>query len=123
MALELAVISAVAGAVLGLRFKVLILVPAVAFAVMFAVVVGVARDDSVLFIVLMTAAVGSAVQIGYLAGIAIRAVIEWVCALLVGNRNLGLSSLALLWPQTWHANTLGAPDAMARLRQPRPPQG
>jgi hypothetical protein len=123
MALELAVISAVAGAVLGLRYKVLILVPAVMFAVMFAVVVGVARAESVLSVVLLTAAVGAAVQIGYLAGIVMRAVLEWICALLIRNRSLGLGSLGVLWPHAWQLNTGGAPDAVARTRPPRPPQG
>jgi hypothetical protein len=122
MALELAVISAIAGAVLGLRFKVLILVPAVMFAVMFAAVVGIARTDSVLSVVLLMAAVGAAVQIGYLAGIFIRAVFERAWTLLVRNRNLGLSALGLLSPQTWQLNPLGAQDAMARLRH-RPPHG
>jgi hypothetical protein len=122
MALELAVISAIAGAVLGLRFKVLILVPAVMFAVMFAAVVGIARTDSVLSVVLLMAAVGTAVQLGYLAGIAVRAVIERAYALLVRNRNLGLSAFGLLWPQTWQLNPLGAQDAVTRLRQ-RPPHG
>jgi hypothetical protein len=121
MALELAVISVFAGVVLGLRFKVLILVPAVMFAMMFAVLVGVARADSVLSIVLTTVALGGAVQIGYLAGIAIRAVIEWVCALLVRNRNLGLSSVGPFWPHPWQLNAWGGPGAVARLRQPPPP--
>jgi hypothetical protein len=123
MALELAVISAVVGALLGLRYKVLILVPAVLFAMMFAALVGIARIDRVLSVALLMAAVGAAVQIGYLAGIVIRAAIEWACAFLVRNRNLGLSSLGLLWPHAWQLNTWGAPGAMARLRQPRPPQG
>jgi hypothetical protein len=123
MALELAVISAVVGAVLGLRYKVLILVPAIMFALMFAALVGIARTDSALSVVLLMATAGAAVQIGYLAGIVIRAVIEWACALLVRNRNLGLSSLGPLWPQAWQLNTWGAPGAMARLRQPRSPQG
>jgi hypothetical protein len=123
MALELAVISAIAGAVLGLRFKVPILVPAIMFAAMFAAVVGIARTDSVLSVVLLMAAVGAAVQIGYLAGIVIRAVFERACALLVRNRrNLGLSAFGLLSPQTWQLNPLGAQDAMARLRH-RPPHG
>jgi hypothetical protein len=123
MALELAVISAVAGAVLGLRYKVLILVPAVMFAVMFAVIVGIARAESVLSVVLLTAAVGAAVQIGYLAGIVMRAVLEWIYALLIRNRSLGLGSVGLVWPHSWQLNTWGAPDALARMRQPRPPQG
>jgi hypothetical protein len=120
MALELAVISVVAGVVLGLRYKVLILVPAVMFAATFAVIVGVAHADSAWFIVLMTVALGVAVQIGYLAGIFLRAVVEWVWALLIRNRTRGLSSLGPAWPHTAHLNNWMVPTAMAR--QPPPPQ-
>jgi hypothetical protein len=122
MALELAVISVVAGVVLGLRYKVMILVPAVMFAMMFAVVVGIARADSALSIVLLTMALGIAVQMGYLAGIFLRAVLEWIYAFLVRNRTPGLSSLGPVWPHTGHLNSWGAPGAMARLRQRPPPQ-
>jgi hypothetical protein len=122
MALELAFISIVVGVVLGLRYKVLILVPAVMFAMMFAVIVGVARADSVLSVALMTVALGVAVQLGYLAGIFLRALIEWICALLVRNRTPGLSSLGPVWPHTGHLNGWVAPGAMAHLRQRRPPQ-
>jgi hypothetical protein len=122
MTLELAVISVVAGVVLGLRYKVLILVPAVMFAMMFAVIVGIARADGVLSVALMTVALGVAVQIGYLAGIFLRALIEWICALSVRNRTPGLSSLGPVWPHTGHLSGWVAPRAMARLRQPRPPQ-
>ena len=45
MVIELAVISVVAGIGLGLRFKVVILVPAVTFVVIFAITVGIARGD------------------------------------------------------------------------------
>jgi hypothetical protein len=75
MALELAVICAVAGAILSLRCNVLVLAPTITFAMMLAVTVGVARADSVWLIVLMTAALGSAVQLGYLAGTTTRAMI------------------------------------------------
>jgi len=123
MALELAVISVAAGVVLGLRYKVLVLVPAVMFAMMFAVIVGIARAESVLSIVLMTVALGVAVQMGYLAGVFLRALIEWICALLVRNRGPGLSSLGPVWPHTGHVNNWVVPGAIAaRLRQPRPPR-
>jgi hypothetical protein len=120
MALELAVISIVAGVVLGLRYKVLILVPAVMFAMAFALVVGVGHADSLLSIVLMTVGLGVAVQIGYLAGIFLRAVIEWVRALLIRNRTPGLSSLGPAWPHTAHLNSWMVPTGM--VRQPPPPQ-
>jgi hypothetical protein len=107
MALELAVISLVAGVVLGLRYKVLILVPAVMFAMMFA---------------LMAMALAVAVQMGYLAGIFLRAVVEWICALLIRNRSPGLSALGPVWPHTGHLNNWAVRGAVAHLRQPQSPQ-
>jgi hypothetical protein len=46
MAFELAIIGVVVGIVLGLRYKILILVPAVLLAMIFAIIVGVGRADS-----------------------------------------------------------------------------
>jgi hypothetical protein len=76
MAFELAIVSVLAGIALGLRFKVLILVPAVALATVFAMIVGIARADHIGSIVLAIVIVGTAVQFGYLVGIAIRAVVR-----------------------------------------------
>ena len=59
---------ALAGAVLGLRFKVLVLVPAIGLAVLIVVVSGVARADGTWAIVGAAAAVATVLQIGYLAG-------------------------------------------------------
>jgi hypothetical protein len=73
MALELAIICAVAGAILGLRCNALVLVPTITAAVILAMMVGVARAHGVWSIALMTAALGSAVQLGYLAGTMTRA--------------------------------------------------
>ncbi len=75
MTRALAIISVVVGVVLGLRYKVLILVPAVMFAMLLAIIVGVARADSFWSIVLTTAVLGTAIQLGYLAGAVIRAAI------------------------------------------------
>jgi hypothetical protein len=75
MALELALISVMAGIVLGLRYKVLILVPAIILAMGFAMIVGVARADRFGSVVLSMAVLAAAVQFGYLIGIAIRAVV------------------------------------------------
>ena len=63
------------GIALGLRYKVLILVPAVALAMVFAIIVGIARADHFWSIILAMVIVGTAVQLGYLVGIAIRAAI------------------------------------------------
>jgi len=92
MALELAVISAIAGAVLRLRFKVLILVPAVTLAMMFAMIIGVAHADHFWSIVLAMVILGAAVQFGYVAGLLMRAAIRSLCAPTIGGRNPELST-------------------------------
>jgi hypothetical protein len=76
MLCEIAILGFVAGALLGLRYKVLILVMAVLFALILAAIVGVGRADSLSSIVLMMGVLGGTVQLGYIAGIAIRAVAE-----------------------------------------------
>jgi hypothetical protein len=73
--IELAVINVLAGIALGLRYRVVILVPAVSLVVTFAVLVGVARGDHFWSIILAMVIVGTAVQLGYSIGIAIRAAI------------------------------------------------
>ena len=60
------------GCVLGLRFKVLVLVPAVTLAMLGATVVGIARGDQYWFVVVAMILFGTAVQFGYLAGIITR---------------------------------------------------
>ena len=75
MALELATISVLAGIALGLRYKVFILVPAVTLAMTFAMIIGVARADHFWSIVLAMVVLGTAVQFGYLVGIAVRAAV------------------------------------------------
>jgi hypothetical protein len=75
MVLELAIICAVAGTILGLRCNVLVLVPTITFAMMLAGIVGIARADGAWSVILMTVALGSAVQLGYLAGTTTRALI------------------------------------------------
>ena len=69
MALALAIISVFVGIALGLRFKVLVLVPAIASAIIFIVIAGLARGDGFGSIVLATVIVGVALQLGYLIGI------------------------------------------------------
>lgn len=73
MAIEVAVIGIVVGIVLGLRYKVLILVPAVMFATILIVIVGIAHRDGFWSIVLMAVELIAAVQLGYLAGTVTRA--------------------------------------------------
>ena len=80
MALEIVIIHFLAGAALGLRFKVMILVPALTLTMLFAAMVGVTRGDQFWSIALAMILLGTAIQVGYLAGILIRAKIASVRA-------------------------------------------
>jgi hypothetical protein len=80
MALEIIIVHVLAGAGLGLRFKVTILVPALTLTMLFAAIVGVARGDQFWLIAVAMILVGTAIQVGYLAGILIRAKIASVRA-------------------------------------------
>ena len=64
-------VSLLVGAVLGQRFQVIVLVPAVAIALVLAIGTGVTHGDTGWSIVLMGAAAATSVQIGYLIGIGI----------------------------------------------------
>jgi hypothetical protein len=75
MSVELATITFVAGIALGLRYRIGILVPAVVFVVIFALIVGIARGDHIWSIIWAMMIGGTAVQLGYLIGISIRAAI------------------------------------------------
>lgn len=92
MELQLAIISAVAGIALGLRCKVFVMVPAVALAMMFAVAGGVAHGDRWGSIILAMTILGTAVQFGYLAGIAIHAAAGPIFASVIGSRNAQFKS-------------------------------
>jgi hypothetical protein len=71
MSLQFAtIISAIAGRALG------ILICAVGFVMMFAMVIAIARSDPFWSIIVATAIPGTAIQLGYLAGIFIRAAVE-----------------------------------------------
>jgi hypothetical protein len=87
MAIDVAVIGVVVGIVLGLRYKVLILVPAVMLAMLSAIIVGVAHADRFWSIVLMTLELITAVQLGYLAGTVIHAAIAAIFPPWKGGRN------------------------------------
>jgi hypothetical protein len=69
MAIASAIIGVVVGIALGLRFKVLVLLPAIALAVIFALTVGLDRGDRPGSIILAMVIVGPAIQLGYLVGI------------------------------------------------------
>src|SRR5215831_136037 len=87
MALELAFIGVVVGIVLGLRYKVLILVPVIMFAILSAITLGVVRADRLWSILVMIVALVTAVQLGYLAGVVIRAGIGLFRSLRKGGTN------------------------------------
>jgi len=84
---ELAIIGILAGIALGMRYTVVILVPAVTFAIIFAMIVGIARADHFWSIILAMVVLGTAVQLGYLAGTAIRTAVGSIRALAIGGRN------------------------------------
>lgn len=92
MAFELTIISVLAGIALGLRYKVLVLVPAVTVAMLFAMIIGVVHADRFWSIVLAMVIFGTAVQFGYVAGILMRAAIKSICALMIGGRNPEINS-------------------------------
>jgi hypothetical protein len=66
------------GVVLGLRFKVLILVPAIFVVTGYVVGVGIAHGDRAATLILMVALVATALQCGYLFGVLVHAVIASV---------------------------------------------
>jgi hypothetical protein len=78
--MTLAIISLLVGMVLGQRFKVLMLLPAIVFALGLAIGGGVVRADSAWWIVLMAATAATALQIGYIIGIGIHHVLVAVPA-------------------------------------------
>ncbi len=65
MTLELALSAFLAGIALGLRYKVVILIPAIVLVMLFAMIVGIARGDRFLSVILAMAIPGAAIQIGY----------------------------------------------------------
>jgi hypothetical protein len=66
------ILSFTAGMVLGQRFKVLILLPAIGVAIIAATGAGIARGDHAWSIVLLVVAVTVALQIGYLIGTGVQ---------------------------------------------------
>lgn len=121
MAFELAIIGVVVGVVLGLRYKILILVPAVLFAMILAIVVGVGRADSFWSIVLATVALVIALQVGYLAGIAIHAAIA---AMRPPRKDGGKSDseIACAWQHAWQEDGWATSGSIVPLHRLRPPQ-
>jgi len=123
MVRELAIIGVgvVAGIVLGLRYKILILVPALMVAMIFAIIVGVASADSFWSIVLTTVAVVIVVQLGYLAGIAIREVIAAIRSPRKGDGDSN-SEIAHSWQHIWQWDDWARSGPIAHLHPLLPPQ-
>jgi hypothetical protein len=67
--MALAIIGVLVGIALGLRFNIVALISVVGLAVMFALIVGVARDESFGSIVLAVVTVGMTIKLGYFVGI------------------------------------------------------
>jgi hypothetical protein len=73
----LAVVSALLGAVLGLRFKVLILVPTVSIGLFVILGGGLVLHNSLTRVALAATLMATCLQVGYLAGIGIQAFLLW----------------------------------------------
>jgi len=78
------------GALLGYRLKVLILFPAIVTGLTATFGIGMARDDNLWSILLATAFVITALQIGYLGGSAIRFMFAEAC---LGKDSAGIIAL------------------------------
>ena len=73
--MTLSMISFLVGAVLGQRFKIVVLIPAFAIVLFFVVGTGVALAQTGWWMVLMAAAAVTCLQIGYLVGIGVHHVL------------------------------------------------
>jgi|SRR5450631_4755337 len=71
----LLVIGILVGAVLSLRFKVLVLVPVICGALSIVVVDGIARGDGLLRLAVAMIAIATSVQLGFILGVGARSVI------------------------------------------------
>ena len=123
MAFELAIIGVMVGILLGLRYKILILVPAVLSAMTLPIMVGVVRADSFWSIVLTTVALVIAVQLGYLAGIVIHAAIAAIRPPRKdGGNGKPSSEIAHAWQHPWQEDGWATPGSIVPLHRLRPPQ-
>ena len=68
----LVLLAFLTGAALGMRFKVFILFPAIGLALIAILAAGIARSDNVSAILIAAVLASTALQIGYLCGIATR---------------------------------------------------
>jgi hypothetical protein len=88
-------IGALFGALLGLHFKVLIVVPASFVAIAIVAVGGTMRGDGITWLVLTAIAVVSSLQVGYIAGCILR---DIVAATRADNNGIALpTGASRLW--------------------------
>ena len=73
--MTLSMISFLVGAVLGQRFKIVVLIPAFAIVLVFVIGTGVVLTQAAWWIVLMAAAAVTCLQIGYFVGIGVHHVL------------------------------------------------
>ena len=72
----LMLIGVIVGAVLGLRFKVLVLAPVICIALVIVAVDGVARGDGLWRLAVSMIGIATAVQVGYILGIVIQLLMD-----------------------------------------------
>jgi hypothetical protein len=82
------IMGTLVGILLGLRFRVFSIVPAILVAAVVVVVNGAARGDRLNWLALAVVVVGASLQVGYLAGSSLRAIVSAACG---GNANLPAS--------------------------------
>jgi uncharacterized membrane protein len=90
----LAIFMCLVGATLAQRFTVFVLAPAILFAVVVAVAIGIARSQTAGAIALVTIAAVACLQIGYLIGLGIRQRSEVARASRQGSETFADSSRA-----------------------------
>jgi len=90
-----AILSFLLGAVLGHRFKVLVLLPAIAIGVVITIGIGIARADDVWLIGLTGVLISVSMQIGYLCGAAIFSLVVTARATRIKDRTFTFKQAAL----------------------------
>jgi hypothetical protein len=121
MTFALAIIGVAIGVVLGLRYKVLILVPALISAMLFAIGVGIVRAESFWSIVLTAVALVTAVQLGYLVGSVIHAAIAAIWPPQNGDGKPD-SKIGHTSQYIWQLPGWPGWESIVYLHQPLPPQ-
>jgi hypothetical protein len=116
--LILTMISFLIGVVLGLRFKVLILIPIIGLALGMVAVHGIAVEDGVWWLVGKMVVVATFLQLGYVGG----SILQFgVCATRAGNGRASVSTTSTAAPSSGQSQKLGGAsgrfEASKQLRQ------